>query len=55
MWMSGYFAGKVGATIFDTERHIKAGRQLGYLCRSSPNALVMDIYRRSLANNAGDL
>jgi HdeA/HdeB family len=55
MWMSGYFAGKAGETIFDTDRHIRAARQLGYLCRSNPNALVIEIYRRALADNSGNL
>jgi hypothetical protein len=55
MWMSGYLAGKAGYTIFDTERHIKAARQLGYLCGRNPNALVIEIYGRALADNSGDL
>jgi hypothetical protein len=55
MWMSGYFASRAGETIFDTDRHIKAARQLGYLCRSNPNAFVIDIYRRSLEDNSGKL
>ena len=55
MWMSGYFAGKAGEAIFDTDRHIKAAGQLGYLCRSNPNAFVIEIYRRALADNSGNL
>jgi hypothetical protein len=55
MWMSGYFAAKAGETILDTERHINAAKQLGYLCRSNPNALLIDIYRRALADNSGKL
>ena len=55
MWMSGYLAGRAGVTIFDTERHIKAARQLGYLCRSNPNALAIEVYRRALADNSGQL
>jgi hypothetical protein len=55
MWMSGYFAGKASDTTFDTDRHIKAGRQLSYLCRSNPRALVIDVYGRALADNSGDL
>jgi hypothetical protein len=55
MWMSGYFAAKAGETTFDTERHIKAARQLGHLCRSNPDAFVIEIYRRALADNSGNL
>jgi HdeA/HdeB family len=55
MWMSGYFAAKASETIFDTDRHIKAARQLGYLCRNNPNAFVIEIYRRALADNSGNL
>jgi hypothetical protein len=55
MWMSGYFAAKVGETIFDTDRHIRAARQVGYLCKGNPNALFIEIYRRALADNSGKL
>ena len=55
MWMSGYFAAKAGETIFDTDRHTKAARQLGYLCRNNPNAFVIEIYRRAFADNSGNL
>ena len=55
MWMSGYFAGKAGETIFDTERHMKASRQLGYVCRNNPDALFIDVYRRALEDNSGRL
>lgn len=55
MWMSGYFAAKAGETILDPERHFNAAKQLGYLYRSNPNALVIEIYRRALADNSGKL
>jgi hypothetical protein len=55
MWISGYLAAKAGGTVFDGDRHIKAARQLGYLCRSNPNASVLELYRRALADNSGDL
>jgi hypothetical protein len=55
MWISGYLAAKAGEAIFDGDRHIKAARQLGRLCRSNPNALVIEIYRRALEDNSDKL
>jgi hypothetical protein len=55
MWMSGYFAAQAGEIVFDTDRHIAAARQLGYLCRNNPNAFVIEIYRRALTDSSGNL
>jgi len=51
----GYFVAQAGEIVFDTDAHIAAARQLGYLCRNNPNAFVIEIYRRALTDNSSNL
>jgi hypothetical protein len=50
----GYFVAQAGEIVFDTDRHIAAARQLGYLW-NNPNAFVIEIYRRALTDNSSNL
>lgn len=49
MWMNGHYAGRAGSMTLDTEKHIETARRVGEHCARNPNASVIELLHRFLA------